>query len=140
MGRVRGAAFRGGVGTSGAFATITVVRFLSRCVVAGRQGDYTDDPHRALPDEPEAVGDDWLRRFAETARITDAARRSARVDQRHLLSEAEQVRVYERLARERHIDVRDELRAYRRWSDPEARARTLARLRDKVERGEAVAA
>jgi hypothetical protein len=115
-------------------------RYLSSVVIAGRQGDYTDDPHRALPDEPEAVSEEWLWRFTTVARAVDAARRQDEIEQRHLLGFDEQVRLYESIARDRHIDVRDDLRAIRRFNDPEARLKALARLREKVERGEQILA
>jgi hypothetical protein len=117
-----------------------VGRYLSRVVVAGRQGDYTDDPHRALPDEPEAVSDEWLARFSSVAHLLDADRRREQIETRHLLGFNEQVRLYESLARDRHIDVRDHLRAIGRFRDPEAKLKALARLRDAVERGEQIAA
>lgn len=108
-------------------------RLLSLRVVAGHQGDYTDNPARALPDEPEAVDEDTLRLLTEDARRRDAQRGEAAQDERHGLSLEQQVRAYERLASLHHIDIRSELRAIHRWRDPSARAKQLEKIRQKVD-------
>ena len=76
-------------------------------------GDYTNDPREAMPDEPEAVDPAELGRYADEARNRDAQRRR---DQDARVLEAEhrlltrRVESYERLARDRGVDVRSELR------------------------------
>lgn len=109
-----------------------VRRYLSREVVAGRQGDYTEVQARGLPREPEAVDSDTLERYARDARERAEERD---LDHRRKLEELpleRELKVLEAEARNRHIDVRDEVRALRRWTDPAARERQLERLRSKV--------
>lgn len=107
-------------------------RWLSRAVVAGRQGAYVDNPYRALPDEGEAVDDATLERLTAEARERDAMRAARARQALRQAPLAVQVRTYEREARARHIDIRDELRALRRWKQKSAQERQLERIRARL--------
>jgi hypothetical protein len=74
---------------------------------------YGQDDHRAMRDEPEAVDDNWLARFAQRERLDKRPQRS-RDELRELrdLPLHERVRRLEEQARERH-DLRDTLRYLR---------------------------
>ena len=108
-------------------------RFLSKGVVAGHQSDYVEVHARALPDEPEAVDDDALRRFTAEARSGDRARASDRRREWCSLPFDQSLAAYVREARSRHIDIRSELRAIIRWTDQDARLRQLEAIRRKVD-------
>lgn len=108
-------------------------RYLSRAVVAGRQGAYTSNQHQALPDEPEAVSDEVLDEFTAQARARDAHRRTNVKRMVEQMTLEQQVTFYELEARKRHIDIRSELRAFWRWTDPELRRKQLDAIRRAVE-------
>jgi hypothetical protein len=113
-------------------------RLLASRVVAGRQGAYTDNPARALPDEPEAVDPFFQDRITAEARSRDREREQARhADVRSLPFEV-QLAVLTREARARHIDIRSELRAIQRWTNPRAREAQLERIRKKLDRTDAL--
>jgi len=107
-------------------------RLLSREVVAGRQGDYTDNPHRALLGEMEAVDAATLDLFTAQARERDLERRQERHRELGLMPFQDQVRELASLAKQRRVDVRDELRAIRRWGDPRVCQPQLDSMRAKL--------
>jgi hypothetical protein len=108
-------------------------RLLSARVVAGRQGSYVTNVARALPDEPEAVDPFTQQQFSDAARERDLQRELERRDLRNRLPFALRLRAAELEARRRHIDIRDELRAINRWSDPKAREKQLTRIVSKLD-------
>lgn len=108
-------------------------RFLSRKVIAGRQGGYTDDPRLALDDEPEAVDEVFQQVLATRAREREARRARRYAAELSRMPIDDQVAVLSNIARSRHVDVRDELRAIGRWvHNPPARMVQLTKLRAKL--------
>lgn len=102
-------------------------------IIAGRQGDYVDTPARAMRDEPEAVDEATVNRFVHEARDKEWERERLRRAERGELSFDEQVAAFTAEARRRHIDIRDELRAIRRWGDPIVCRKQLDSIRRKLE-------
>lgn len=90
-------------------------RYLSERVIAGQQGDYVTNPHRALPDEAEAIDEYTLERFVKENKLKDDKRRKLRAVDVAALPVDQQISVLTVEARSRYIDVRDELRAIRRY-------------------------
>lgn len=107
------------------------VRLLTRDIIPGKQGPYTD-VHANAMDELEAVDDDYLDLFAKRARDREYERQQERRRALGELSFDEELDILTREARERHIDIRDELRAIRRWADHTARKLQLTRIRTKL--------
>lgn len=108
-------------------------RFLSRAVVAGRRGDYTESSARGLIREPEAVDIFTQERISEEAARQAAERKRLMRLAQGRMSPAEEAEALYREARERHIDVRDEMRAVRRWSgNTQAQAIQVKRMRAKL--------
>lgn len=113
-------------------------RYLSRTVIAGKQSDYVDVPTRAL-DDLEAVDEVTLARITRKAREREADRASERRAQRDALSFDAQIAACTVEARERYIDIRSELRAIKRWTEPAARRKQLDSIKRKLDQ-EAIAA
>lgn len=109
-----------------------IPRYLSRGVVAGRQGDYTQSFTRAYPGELEAVDADTLERFSRTAREAHQERSHERRRAIEALPLEAEMAALAAEAKARHIDIRDEARAFRRWQDPEARRRQVLSVRAKL--------
>lgn len=107
-------------------------RFLTREVIAGRQGGYTDDPRSAMDDEPEAVDELFQEVLTVRARERQARRWREYSDELKRSPVDDQIMILTSIARDRHIDVRDELRALGRWTNPAARATQLTKLRIKL--------
>lgn len=112
--------------------TDTGRRFLSQRVVAGTQGDYVDNPARSLRDEPEAVDEDTLSVYALRNRERHEEHRAGERDAVLALDFDSRLRVLVNEARARHVDIRDELRAIQRWTEPVARERQLERIQGKL--------
>jgi hypothetical protein len=110
-----------------------VPRLLAGAIVAGRQGAYVSEPHRALPDEPEAVDPDYQAELCEIAGERDAKYREQRWKLIAVMPFDYQLQVLRQEAWKRHIDIRSELRAIDRWRAPEARAKQLESIRRKLE-------
>ena len=108
-------------------------RLLTSRIVAGRQGAYVDNPIRALPDEPEAVDAETLEWITREARYSDRRRERQRREERAELPFDQQLRALEQEAWSRHVCIRSELRAIRRWPDPEIRQKQLEIIRQKLE-------
>lgn len=108
-------------------------RLLSARVIAGHQGDYTENPHRAMQDEPESVDPLTLQAFTDEARARDRARREGRIIEIDEMPFSQQVETCIAEARRRHIDIRSELRAMFRFTDPAIKARKLDQIRAKLE-------
>ena len=111
-----------------------IPRYLSLGVVAGRQGDYTENARRCLdPEAGEAVGDDELLRFAREARLRHEIRIHGAREALKALTIREQVDILRAEARARHIDVRDQVRQIERYADREdIVSRQLSRMREKL--------
>lgn len=86
-----------------------------------------------MREEPEAVDRETQTYLTTCARLRDERRYEQEIESRRRDSFAGQVEAYEALARARHIDIRSELRAIRRWRDPAARVKQLERIRLKVD-------
>jgi len=111
-------------------------RLLAREVIAGRQGGYTEEPGSAMHGEPEAVDEISQDILTDRANERDVRRARKRVATVGLLGIDDQVRVLTELARVRHVDVRSELRAIRRWvGNPSAQRTQLENLRAKLGMG-----
>lgn len=109
------------------------VRLLSGRVIAGRQGDYVSHGYRALRDELPAVDVFTQEEFSRQGRARDIMRELDRRDRRNELPFAVRLRALETEARRRHIDIRDELRAIRRWSNRKAQERQLELIAHKLD-------
>lgn len=112
---------------------IHLPRLLTSRVIAGRQGNYVTNAYRALPDEPEAIDPFTQREFSRAGRERDFLRLQERRSIRAKLPFEVRLRALVAEARERHIDIRSELRAIKRWRDPKARERQLIRIQEKLE-------
>lgn len=108
-------------------------RLLTSRVIAGRQGAYVEVPARAMTDEPEAVDEATQKVLTAQAHERDRVRFAMARDERSTLAFEQQLPLLVAEARARHIDVRDEIRAILRWSDPAAKQRQLERIREKLE-------
>jgi hypothetical protein len=103
-----------------------VERFLVERV--GR-GDYTDNPARAMRDEGAAVDEVTLARYAKQNRERHASRVNRQMGKVAKLPAQDQLVVLERQARERFVDVRDELRLARRYPHEAAKAASAIRAK-----------
>lgn len=108
-------------------------RLLTSRIVAGKQGAYVDSPVRAMPDEPEAVDPFTQARITTLAKARDRERERRRRQKRAELPFEEQLEELVREARDRHVDIRSELRAIGRWKNPDVQMQQLRIIRRKLE-------
>jgi hypothetical protein len=111
-----------------------IPRYLSLGVVAGRQGDYTENASRCLdPEAGEAVGAGELAAFAREARLRHEVRIHGAREALKGLTIREQVEILKAEAHARHIDIRDQVRQIKRYGDrPDVVERQLSRMRQKL--------
>lgn len=109
-------------------------RYLSLGVIAGRTGDYVEHTARALPHEGEAVPGDYQDELVKAASKRDVWRELDRRAARRALAPEDELEALIAEARERHVDIRNDVRAVRRWWDnPRARDEQIDVIRRKIE-------
>jgi hypothetical protein len=111
-----------------------VPRYLSLGIVAGRQGDYTNNAARSLdPEAGEAVDVEDLAAYAREARLRHETRIHGEREAWKKLTVSEQVELLKAEAHARHVDIRDQLRQIKRYPDrSDIVNRQLTRIREKL--------